>query len=94
MASPLKINGIAGNQHTSAEYVIATLQILGTDKDGSAEAVITRELHIVDHLDANILIGTDVMLPKKMDILLSDRILRISTRNVEVLVQLQVRASY
>ena len=58
------------------------------------EAVITRELHIVDHLDANMLIGTDVMLPKKMDILLSDRTLRIGTYNVDVLVQLQVRASY
>jgi hypothetical protein len=52
------------------------------------EAVITRELHIVDHLDANMLIGTDVMLPEKMDILLSDRTLRIGTYNVDVLVQL------
>jgi hypothetical protein len=25
IASPLKINGIVGNQHTSAKYVIATL---------------------------------------------------------------------
>ena len=94
IASPLKINGIVGNQHTSAKYVITTLQIQGKDKDGPAEAVITRKLHIVDHLDANMLIGTDVMLPKKMDILLLDRTLRIGTYNVDVLVQLQVHASY
>ena len=94
MASPLKINGIVGNQHTSAEYVIATLRILGKDKDGPVEAVITRELHIVDHLDANILIGTDVMLPEKMDILLSNKTLRIGTCNVDVPVQLRIRASY
>ena len=94
MASPLKINGIAGNQHTSAEYVIATLRIPRKDKDGPAEAIITRELHIVDHLDANILVGTDVILPKKMDILLSDKILRIGTYNVDILVQLQIYASY
>ena len=75
IASPLKINRIARNQHTSAEYIIATLRILGKDKDGPTEAVITYELHIVDHLDANILVRTDVILPKKMDILLLDKIL-------------------
>ena len=62
--------------------------------DSPAEAVITREFHIVDHLDANILIGTDVMLPEKMDILLSDKTLRIGTCNVDVPVQLRVRAGY
>ena len=94
IASPLKISGIVGNQHTSSEYVIATLWIPGKDKDGPAEAIITRELHIVDNLDAKILIGMDVMLPKKMDILLLDKTLWIGTYNVNVLVQLQVRASY
>ena len=58
------------------------------------EAIITCELHIVDHLDANILVGTDVMLPEKMDILLSDKILQIGTYNVDILVQLQICASY
>ena len=52
--------------------------------DSLAEAVITRELHIVDYLDANILIGIDVMLPKRMDILLLDKTLRIGTCNVDV----------
>ena len=94
MASPLKINGIAGNQYISAEYVIATLRILGKDKDGLVEAVIAWELHIVDHLYANILIGTNVMLPERMDILLSEKILWIGTCNVDVPVQLQIRAGY
>jgi len=74
--------------------VIATLQVLGKDKDGLVEAVITCKLYVVDHLDANILVGTDVMLPEKIDILLSDKILRIGTYNVNVPVQLQVRAGY
>lgn len=94
MASLLRINGIAGNQHTTSEYVIATLQILGTDKDSLVEAVITCELYVVDRLDTNILVGTDVILPEKIDILLLDKILQIGTCNVDVLVQLQVRASY
>ena len=94
MASPLKISGIVGNQHTSSKYVITTLRIPGKDKDGPVEAIITRELHIVDNLDAKILIGTDVILPEKMDILLLDKTLRIGTYNVDVLVQLRVRAGY
>jgi hypothetical protein len=63
MASPLKISGIVGNQHTSSKYVIATLWIPGKDKDGPIEAIITCELHIVDNLDAKILIRTDIILP-------------------------------
>ena len=58
------------------------------------EAVITHELHIVNHLDANMLIGMDVILPKKMNILLLDRTLRIGTYNVDILVQLWVYTSY
>ena len=77
-----------------SKYIITTLWILGKDKDGPIEAIITRELHIVDNLDAKILIGTDVILPEKMDILLLDKTLRIGTYNVDVLVQLRVRAGY
>ena len=90
MATPLRINGISGNQHTTSEYVVATLRILGQDEYGPAEALITRELHIVDKLEANMLIGTDIMLPEKMDILLSRKILQIGTCNVDVPVQIRV----
>jgi len=69
-----------------SKYVIATLQILGTDKDSLVEAVITCELYVVNCLDTNILVRTDIILPKKIDILLLDKILRISTCNVNVLV--------
>ena len=86
IASPLKISGIVGNQHTLSKYVITTLQILRKDKDGPIEAIITCKLHIVDNLDAKILIGTDIILPKKMDILLLDKTLQISTYNINVLV--------
>src|SRR5436190_8957021 len=90
MATPLRINGISGNQHTTSEYVVATLRIPGQDKNGPAEAVITRELHIVDKLEANMLIGMDIMVPEKMDILLSRKILQVGTCNVEVPVQVRV----
>ena len=67
-----------------SEYVIATLQISGTDKDSLVEAVITCKLHVVNRLDANVLVRTDDMLPKKINILLLDKILRIGTYNVDV----------
>ena len=41
MATPLRINGISGNQHTTSEYIVATLRILGQDEYGPAEALIT-----------------------------------------------------
>ena len=69
-----------------SKYVITTLQILGTDKDSLVEAIITYKLHVVNCLDTNILVRTDIILPKKIDILLLDKILRISTYNVNVLV--------
>jgi len=69
-----------------SKYVITTLRILGKDKDSLVEAVITYKLHVVNHLDTNILVGTDIILPKKIDILLLDKILRISTYNVNILV--------
>jgi hypothetical protein len=69
-----------------SKYVITTLRILGTNKDSLVEAVITYKLYIVNRLDANILVKTDVMLPKKINILLLDKILRINTYNVNVLV--------
>ena len=87
MATPLKIKGISGNQYTTSEYVVATLRIHGQDKDSPVEAVITRELHVVDNLETNILIGTDIMIPEKMDILLSRKSLQIGTCNVEVPIQ-------
>jgi len=69
-----------------SKYVIATLRISGTDKDSLVKAIITCELYVVNRLDANILVRTNIILPKKIDILLLDKILRIGTYNVNVLV--------
>jgi hypothetical protein len=62
MASLLKIGGIAGNQHVTSEYVISILWIAGQDKDGPTKVVLNRELHVVDKLQINILIGTNIMI--------------------------------
>jgi hypothetical protein len=63
MARALQVKGISGNQHSTLEYAIATIWIPGIEfKTGKAvEAVLTRELHIADGLDAIMLIGNNVM---------------------------------
>ena len=83
MAKPLTVKGISGNQHNTDQYTILTLRIPSTDNSEKAiEAVITREIHVVDNLKANLLIGTDVMVPEGMDIILSQKILQIGSCGV------------
>ena len=52
LATPLRVRGMAGNTHESADYVILDLCIPGLDsKTGErCEAVISRELHLVNGL--------------------------------------------
>jgi transposase InsO family protein len=96
MARALQVKGISGNEHSTSEYVIATIRIPGTEFKTSkaVEAVITRELHIVDGLDANILIGTDVMVPEKINLLMGDKKMQISSCTVTADIQVHIRSSY
>ena len=74
MANPLRVKGISGNEHSTVDYAILQIYIPGKDKQGEdTKAVMTREVHIVNSLDANMLIGTDVMVPERMDILLIEK---------------------
>ncbi len=45
----------------------------------SAPEFLTREMHIVDGLDAKLIISTDVMFPETMDLLLSQKTLWIGS---------------
>ena len=85
-AAPLRVRGIAGNTHESVDYVILDLCIPGADsKTGEqCEAVISRELHLVNGLQANMLIGTDIMAPEKVDISLSGKKMSIGSCGVDV----------
>jgi phytoene dehydrogenase-like protein len=85
MAKPLTVRGIAENAHSTRDYAIVTIRIPGVDtKTGElAEAVVTRELHIVDDLRANILVGIDVMTPEDMDLEISVKSLKIGSCNVK-----------
>ena len=70
MATLLRVKGILGNYYTMLEYIISTIRILAKDKDSLVEAVITYKLYIINKLNTNILIGTNIILSKKIDMLL------------------------
>jgi hypothetical protein len=56
------------------KYIIATLQILGIDKDSLVEAI-TYKLYVVNYLNTNVLVKIDIILSKRIDILLLNKIL-------------------
>ena len=68
MASRIPIRGISSKLHYSDEYMVLTFYIKGS-KEGKVKAVkITREIHIVDDLKANLPISRDIMVSEKMKI--------------------------
>jgi hypothetical protein len=81
MVQPLRVRGIADNAHETNEYVILTLRIKG----------LVGEYHIVDGLQANMLISTDVMVPQKIDLLLSGKQMLIGACGVKAPVEVRPR---
>ena len=69
-AQPLTVRGIGSDYHQSSDYVVLPFRFKGTTLDGkSAYAAFDREVALVSGLQANILIGMDVLGPERIDIL-------------------------
>ena len=82
MASPMKVRGLGSSSHAAGDYVELDLYL---PADHDRTAVIRREIHVVDDLKANILIGTDILVPEQINMLLSQRKAVIgSCQNVEL----------
>lgn len=65
MSTPLKVKGIEASRHKSNQFAELSLFFLG--KNGKGEIVYTSikcELHLVEDLRANILIGNDILVPE------------------------------
>lgn len=79
MASSIPVRGVGNKIVSTAEYASVTIYVNGVI-DGSQEmrtACLTMEVHIVDDLKANILIGTDTMTPQGMIVDLDARSVRL-----------------
>ena len=61
----LSVRGIGSRTHKCSKYVVITLFIPGTVNGKPALASITHQLHIVEDLQAKILIGIDILGPEQ-----------------------------
>ena len=93
MLIALNIRGVANNKASSKDFVILPLRVPGYDTATKqlVEAIIEREFHVVDGLKANMLIGTDVIVPEQCDISLSGKYMTIGTCRVDVPILLRPR---
>lgn len=65
ISTPLKVRGIRTSKHESAQFAEVSLFFLGESDEGQrVYAFIRCELHLVEGLRANILIGNDILAPE------------------------------
>ena len=85
MGSKVRIRGIGSQIHLSDEFIVLTFYLRGKLNGQQAAAAITRELHVVDELKANMLIGNDIITPEGMCLDFSKQQLLIgSCQNIRV----------
>ena len=68
MATPVTVRGIGTNRHKTDKYAIVDLRFQGLKDGKPAIASFQRELHLVSDLQANLLIGTDILNPEKFKV--------------------------
>jgi hypothetical protein len=61
MSSHIPVRGFGNKVSTASEFLSLDVFMEGIDELGPATAKITMEVHIVDHLKANVLVGTGVL---------------------------------
>ena len=85
MAISVEVLGISLDKHRTDEYIITPIHIPGKAKNGTTATakLAPCEIHIVDNLRANILIGMDIITPKGIDILTSKRVAYITSCDIE-----------
>ena len=89
MASPITVRGLGSNRHQTSEYVVTPLLFPGNDNITAMTS--PREIHIVDDLKANLLIGMDIMVPEKIDILASQAKADIGSCQTSVPIEVRTR---
>ena len=73
MIEPVKVNSIEANKHVISEYVVLDLHLLGM-KDGTPVLrIIITEVHVINGLKAYLLVDTDVLYLKGIDVILSQQ---------------------
>lgn len=90
MSTPMTVRGLSTNQHNASEF--ARISIYLPDTKGTT--LITRKVHIVDNLSANILIKIDIIKPEGMILDFQyDLIIVDSCNNLQVPISTRTRQS-
>lgn len=94
MASPITVQGLGSDKHQTLRYAIFPLLLHGKRNGKPVLAKTTpREVHIVDSLKAKMLIGMDIMVPEKIDIIISKSIAHIgSCQGVDMPLEIRPRS--
>ena len=73
MTSSIPVRGVGNKIVQTDEYAMITIYVTGIISGVTRTASLTMEVHLVDDLKANILIGTDTMVPQGMIVDLEER---------------------
>lgn len=67
MSTSLKVRGIDSSKHKSAEFAILSLYLPGRNNAGELVYTLFKcEIYLVDGLQANLLIGNDILSPEHL----------------------------
>ena len=87
MPVPLKVRGIGTSKHKSKEFALIALYIPGLDQEGSeVYACIKCELHLVESLKANIIIGNNILCTEGFTINLASAFTHIPSCGVTIVI--------
>ena len=93
ISSSLRVKGLNSIMHNTDEYVLVSMYLLGLKRNNNTALIyIIREIHLINGLKANLLMGNNIMGPKKIILDVSknkarisscDIIIKITTHNVD-----------
>ena len=65
-SSPIPVRGLGNKIHYSGEYFVVDMYFQGISNGVSSTAHIRREIHVVDDLKVNVLVGIDILASESM----------------------------
>ena len=92
IASPILIRGIGSNYHSTNEYMLLEIFLLGKREGKEGLAKIIREVYLVDRLKAKMLLGTDIIGPKIIDIIIFKKQVYIGSCKTTVPIDFKLRS--
>lgn len=95
MSTPLKVRGIGTSKYKSEEFAALSLYFPG--KDGAGKLVyasVRCEIHLVEDLKANLLIGNDIMSPENFVIDIEKRTTLIKSCGVTIPISARQRGQF